>query len=78
MKNEMTIQQLESKAHWNSADVAFFLGCSRKTFTGRIKTLPDFPTPYRWPCPTGGKGDPRWKPEEIKAWFEKQKEPKAA
>ena len=78
MKPQLTIQELETKAHWNTHEVAFYISCSYRTFYRRVRHLPDFPKPYRVPMPTGGYGKPKWKPEEIKAWYEKQKEPKAA
>lgn len=59
---------------WTSAEVAAYLRYSVKNFTDRIMTLPNFPVPVRLPRPTGGKGHPRWKPEDIKNWIEQHRE----
>lgn len=70
------MKEIENKpeALWTTKDAANYLQYSVKNFCDRIMTLPSFPKPVRLPRPTGGKGHPRWKPEDIKNWIEQHRE----
>lgn len=66
--------RLSSDALWDAADVAAYLGCSKRYVADYYATLPDFPRAIRPPSESGRSGHPRWEASDIKAWARKFKE----
>lgn len=53
---------------WDVVQAAKYFRCCPRQFRERIAVLPGFPPAIRIPTPTGGKGQPRWAPEKVRAW----------
>lgn len=51
---------------------------SGRQITERISRLPGFPVAVRFPTPSGGIGQPRWREDEIIAWAESLRFPATA
>ena len=59
---------------WKMQDIAEYMAVSMDHVKRRIVCLPDFPPAIRLPSAGGGKGHPRWKPEEVRDWLESYRE----
>jgi predicted DNA-binding transcriptional regulator AlpA len=57
---------------WTPADVAAYLGVSKRTVAERYAARPDFPSAIRLPSDSGH-GLMRWKAGDVMRWVERQK-----
>lgn len=56
---------------WNADDIAFHLRVGKRQVLERYAPTPEFPKSTRLPVVGGGRGQPLWKPEEIRKWRNK-------
>lgn len=63
---------------WTIEDIALFIKRKKRYVGERMVNMPGFPQAIRLPAPTGGRGNPLWKANEIVEWVDRFQEKRAA
>ena len=58
---------------WSVADIANFMGMSKKSVADRIVVKPDFPVSIRIPYGKGSRTGKRWYPHEVQKWISRHR-----
>ena len=56
---------------WDAKTIGLHMGVGHRQVLERYAPLPCFPKAIRVPVVGGGRGQPLWKPEEIRKWWNK-------
>lgn len=59
---------------WSAKTIAKYMDMDCRTVLSNYAPHPDFPKSVRAPVVGGGRGQPRWKAVEIRAWWNKHQE----
>ena len=59
---------------WSARTIGDYMEVSERQVVNRYAPHPDFPKAIRVPLIGGGRGQPRWKAGEVKAWWERYKQ----
>ena len=54
---------------WDAKTIGTHMGVGHRQVLERYAPLPDFPKSIRVPVVGGGRGQPLWKPAEIRKWW---------